>query len=69
MRYMLASNAKKPNVPVTYTTLAGRLKELQSRRVKIATTVIKHAQKRFTAFGWEMAQLGVGASAGARMDP
>jgi hypothetical protein len=62
MRFMLASNTKKPSVPVTYTALAARLKELQSRKTKIATVVIQHAQKKFTTFGWEMAQLGNGAA-------
>jgi hypothetical protein len=61
MRFMLASNTKKPNIPVTYAQLAGRLKELQSRKKAIANVVIQHAQRKFTAFGWEMAQLGSGA--------
>lgn len=54
MRYMLAANNKKPNVPVAYSILQQQLKELQKGKSGIAAAVIKHAQARFTKFGFEM---------------
>jgi hypothetical protein len=61
MRFLLASNHSKPNVPVAYNTIVKLLKELQSTKTAIAKPVISHAKKKFLSFGWELAEIGTGA--------
>lgn len=63
MRFILASNTAKPEVPVPNSQLAKLLKHLQVSKSGITKPVVSVAKQKFLTLGWELCEIGSGAGA------